>query len=351
MNICLFGSFFTIPVVKSLEQDGHSVIYNKFSKDLDLIISQSINYYYPLQRILKKIKENKIKLITITPDIPPWRIFNNYYYNSYMNYFRQELYHLTHKNQYLYNIVNKKSEISFKIPILQNLTRFKNKVLNTNLSNNIYYTKNYRTFLKKADLNLTFSKFSRELIKKYLKIQTKVWYPCANTDIINNLPKSLEQKFDAINISRIVPHKHQEVFVKAAKKLKLKIVIIGPYQDKNIKLNCPHFALPHTEALKSLIQSKIYVDPSSFEGFGMTPVEAAFLNKVTIASDISVHREVLNDYPLYFKTGDVKDLIEKISMVREGQFSLNKSAVSNIKKKYSINASKQKLLEYIESIK
>ena len=63
-----------------------------------------------------------------------------------------------------------------------------------------------------------------------------------------------------------------------------------------------------------------------------------------------MHREVLNDYPLYFRTGDVKDLIEKISMVQEGQFSLNKSAVLNIKKKYSINASKQKLIEYIESI-
>ena len=98
MKISLYGSFFTIPVVKSLEQDGHRVIFNEFSKDLDVIISQSINYMYPLQRLMKRIKKHKIKLITITPDIPPWRIFNDYSNNSSMEYFRQELYHLTHKN-------------------------------------------------------------------------------------------------------------------------------------------------------------------------------------------------------------------------------------------------------------
>ena len=350
MKICLYGSFFTSPVVKSLEQDGHSVIYNKFSKDLDVIISQSINYMYPLQRLMKRIKKHKIKLITITPDIPPWRIFNNYSNNSFMEYSRQELYHLTHKNQNLYDIVNRINDFSFKTPIFHYISQYNNKIFNTNIANKIFYINNYRAFLKKSDLNLSFSKFSKKLIKKYLKIQTKVWYPCANTELIKNLPTNLEQKYDAINISRIVPHKHQKVFVKAAKKLNLKIAIIGPHQDKSIELDCPHFALPHKEALKSLILSKIYVDPSSFEGFGMTPVEAAFLNKITVASDISVHREVLNDYPLYFRTGDVKDLIEKISMVREGQFSLDKSAVLNIKKKYSINASKQKLIEYIESI-
>ncbi len=350
MKICLYGSFFTSPVVKSLEQDGHSVIFNNFSKDLDVIISQSINYMYPLQRLMKRIKKNKIKLITITPDIPPWRIFENYSDNSFIEYFRQELYHITHKNQILCELVNSINDFSFKTPIFNNISQFNNKIFNTIISNKIYYTNNYRAFLKKSDLNLSFSKFSKKLIKKYLKIQTKVWYPCANTELINNLPINLEQKYDAINISRIVPHKHQKIFVEAAKKLNLKIAIIGPYQDKSIELDCPHFALPHREALKSLNQSKIYVDPSSFEGFGMTPVEAAFLNKITVASDISVHREVLNDYPLYFRTGDVNDLIEKISMVREGQFSLNKSAVSKIKKKYSINASKQKLVDYIESI-
>ena len=350
MKISLYGSFFTIPVVKSLEQDGHRVIFNEFSKDLDVIISQSINYMYPLQRLMKRIKKHKIKLITITPDIPPWRIFNDYSNNSSMEYFRQELYHLTHKNQNLHDLVNIINDFPFKTPIFHDIAQLNNKIFNTNIANKIFYINNYRAFLKKSDLNLSFSKFSKKLIKKFLKIQTKVWYPCANTELINNIPTNLEQKYDAINISRIVLHKHQKVFVEAAKKLNLKIAIIGPHQDKSIQLDCPHYALLHKEALKTLIQSKIYVDPSSFEGFGMTPVEAAFLNKITIASDISVHREVLNDYPLYFKTGDVEDLIEKISMVREGQFSLNKSAVLNIKKKYSINESKQKLIEYIESI-
>ena len=163
MKICLYGSFFTSPVVKSLEQDGHSVIFNNFSKDLDLIISQSINYMYPLQRLMKRIKKNKIKLITITPDIPPWRIFENYSDNSFMEYFRQELYHLTHKNQKLYELVNSINDFSFKIPIFNYISQFNNKIFNTMISNKIYYTNNYRAFLKKSDLNLSFSKFSKKL--------------------------------------------------------------------------------------------------------------------------------------------------------------------------------------------
>ena len=50
-----------------------------------------------------------------------------------------------------------------------------------------------------------------------------------------------------------------------------------------------------------LNQSLFYVDCSLFEGIGMTPVEAAFLDKISIVSNINVHRDVLGDYLIYFK--------------------------------------------------
>ncbi len=98
---------------------------------------------------------------------------------------------------------------------------------------------------------------------------------------------------------------------------------------------------------KKLNQSSFYVDCSLFEGFGMTPVEAAFLDKTSIVSNTYVHRDVLGDYPVYFKPNNVNDLIEKMKFVMESGVKINNK---EIKKKYSSIALKNRLMEYIESI-
>jgi len=350
MKISLYGSFFTSHLIHHFKKKEHHVLFNKFSPNIDVIIAQSIKYMYPIYRLLKKIKENNIKLINVIPDIPPWRLQKNDTNNSKVKNFRQNIFHFTHKNQYVFNIKNKLTNNYQKREILRKISKLNKKLFDSYFPNKTLYLKNYRNFLKKSDLILSYSKFTKKLVKTYLKLESNVWYPCADSDLIERLPKNLEKKFDAINISRIVPNKDQIIFVKAAKRFSLNIVVIGPHQDKSIKLECPHYILSHEEALKALSQSDLYVDPSRFEGFGMTPVEAAFLNKPTIASDICVHKEVLGNYPLYFKTGSVKDLTDKIKMVKNGEFLLNKDSIEKIKKKYSIAASATKLLEYIESI-
>jgi len=124
--------------------------------------------------------------------------------------------------------------------------------------------------------------------------------------------------------------------------------VLGRYSDKNIILDCPHFYLrDHNDVINILNQTTFYVDPSEFEGFGMTPVEAAFLDKITIASNTYVHKEVLGDYPLYFELNNVEDLVEKMKLVMEGGVKLNNE---EIKKKYSSIALKNTLMEYLESL-
>jgi glycosyltransferase involved in cell wall biosynthesis len=350
MKITLFGSFFTKPIINELEKKGNSVLFNEFSSDIDLILNQSIAYMYPIQRLMKKIEKGKIKLVNIIPDIPAWRLFDTNPSNSTFNYLRQDIYNFTHKNPYLYEKINSINNwLSKKETSNLSVKNYK-KLLDTKILNKTLYLKNFRSFLKKSELNLTFSKFAQKLLKKYLNINSKIWYPCADSVLLNSIPRNLGKKYDAINISRIVPHKHQEIFVNAANTLGLKIVVIGPHQDKSIKLNCPHYPLPHLEALKELVQSDMYVDPSSFEGFGMTPVEAAFLDKITIASDTYVHKEVLKDYPLYFKTGKVKDLVDKLTIVRNGDFTPNRDSINEIKRKYNIINCTNILIDYLESI-
>jgi len=79
----------------------------------------------------------------------------------------------------------------------------------------------------------------------------------------------------------------------------------------------------------------------------MTPIEAAFLDKISIASNTYVHREVLGDYALYFELNNVDDLANKMETALEGSFKLNNES---IKKRYSKEALKNRILRLIEDL-
>ncbi len=351
MNIGIYGCHFLKPLMNSLEKDGHKIIYERFSKNLDLIISESYFCMYRVYKILKKIKKNKIKFVNIIYDIPPWRLEKNYEDNSINKYLRQNLYHFSYRNQALRKLIDEYI-INEKALTGKNLVaRLINYYFNFNYKNRIFYQLNYVKYLKYSDLNLSISKFTQYSVKKFLKIDSHVWYPGVNSDVLSNLPKPSKLKYDALNISRIVETKRQKLFVEAAKKLKLNVIVIGRHQDKKITLDCPHFYLSeHYSVLNELNHAGFYVDASIFEGFGLTPVEAAFLDKITIASNTYIHREILGDYPLYFKPDDVDDLVEKMKIVINNKYSPKKEAIERIKKIYSIKTVKKRFLGFIESI-
>ena len=106
MNIGIYDCHFLKPLMNSLEKDGHKIIYNQFSNNLDLIISESYFCMYRIYRILKKIKKNKIKFVNIIFDIPPWRLERNYGDNSINKYIHQNLYHFSYRNQTLRKLIH-----------------------------------------------------------------------------------------------------------------------------------------------------------------------------------------------------------------------------------------------------
>lgn len=347
MKISIYGNYYLPYILKSLERDGNTVLFNKFSPDIDVCVVESRFFMYEIYRNLKIIKKNKIKLINSILDIPPWKLYYNNNLNTIKNYLRQTFYNYTNKNNFLFNSVNFFRVNNNKSRYIKNFNSLVQHYFNTVVKNRIYFLKNYRKFLRFSDLNLSLSKYTQKTVKRILKLDTKVCYPCVNSDYLLNLPKA-KLKYDAINISRIAPFKHQEVFVKAAKKLDLNIIVLGRHSHPNIKLDCPHFYYKdHNKVMNILNEAAFYVDASEFEGFGMTPVEAAFLDKMSIVSNTYIHREVLGDYPLYFEINNVDDLVEKMKIVVEGRYSVN---TAKIKKKYSIPALKKRLMCYIESL-
>ena len=350
LKICFFGSFFILPLMKEFEKNGHTIIYNQFSKDADIILVESHSRMYKIYPILKKIKKHKIKIVNFLLDIPPWRLSLNDNQNHISRLIIQYLYHFIHRNYYLDRILTLLLQSLNKYKKTRRFVRIINFFLNTQYRNKTFYQVNFKKFLEKADLNLSISKFTQFCFKKLLNVDSKVCYPGVNSNLIKKI-KDLTVKNDLINISRITAHKRQSLIVTASKRLGLSLIIIGKHQDKNIKLDCPHYYIPdHLNVMRELKQSRIYVDASIFEGFGMTPIEAAFLGRITIASDTYIHKEVLGNYPLYFKRDNLEDLIEKINQALNGEFQLDRQAINQIKKKYSLESAKDRLEKYLLSI-
>jgi glycosyltransferase involved in cell wall biosynthesis len=73
--------------------------------------------------------------------------------------------------------------------------------------------------------------------------------------------------------------------------------------------------IPRNEQVYLLKHSKAVIQPSLFEGWNTTIEDAKYLGKEIIASDISVHKEQLNDLGIYFEVNSASDLAEKIRMV------------------------------------
>ncbi len=292
MRISLYGMYFIPYVIELLKKEGHSILINKFDPDVDICVLESRFYMYDIYKYLKIIKKKKIKLINFILDIPIFSIQKNYPLNTKYKTFLQVLYNFTHKNRFLFNRVNRIRCNHSKNKIKSFFSTRIQQYFNNHYGNRVFYLKHYKTFLRHSDLNLSISNYTQKLIKKFLKINSIVCYPCVNSDYLLNLPKE-KIEYDTINISRIVAYKRQVIFAKAVKRLGLNGLVLGHHSDKSIKLECPHFYIEnHQKAMKLLNQASFYVDPSEFEGFGMTPVEAAFLGKITIVSNTYVHREI-----------------------------------------------------------
>lgn len=70
------------------------------------------------------------------------------------------------------------------------------------------------------------------------------------------------------------------------------------------------------ELQKKLSQARILVQPSTYEGFGLPPLQALYCHTNAIISDIPVFKEIYKEFPVtYFSTNDIQDLTNKMAQV------------------------------------
>ncbi len=75
------------------------------------------------------------------------------------------------------------------------------------------------------------------------------------------------------------------------------------------------------EELKVLIaKSRVLVQPSLYEGFGIPPLQALYMGTNALISDIPVFREIYDGYPVtFFESENISDLADKMDSIWNGE--------------------------------
>ena len=84
-------------------------------------------------------------------------------------------------------------------------------------------------------------------------------------------------------------------------------MIENRYLTKRIKIH------PFTENIQMFYsQASIYVSSSRWKDFGLVLVQAMAHGLPVISSDLPSSKEILGDFGMYFKNGDVDDLAKRL---------------------------------------
>ncbi len=194
----------------------------------------------------------------------------------------------------------------------------------------------YKRCIRKSKELFTVSKFSRERIQKKLKCSKPL------NVVYNGLPSYLEEPSapaqkteDIIFIGNIKKHKGLSTLLKAFNILRStqnfssRLIIVGSKENfrtqddeisallKNETNGIVFTGFLPDEKLKELLSSsRVLVQPSLYEGFGIPPLQALFAGTEAVISDIPVFKEIYRDFPVtFFKCGDESDLAQKLKDV------------------------------------
>lgn len=219
----------------------------------------------------------------------------------------------------------------------------------------IFYKRAY--YLSKTIF--TVSNFSKKRIEYHLGNKKKiiVTYNGVSKYILEDNGDVYKKKDYIIFIGNIKKHKGLKTLLMAYKEAKKEgltsnLVIVG--NQKNFKTkdeevikileNSRNEEIEFTgyvnnKTLKKLIaESRVLVQPSQYEGFGIPPLEALSLNVPCIVSEIEVFKEIYENSVVYFK--DYEDLKEKLKK----KFELKE----NFKKRFSYENVSRIILEELE---
>lgn len=180
--------------------------------------------------------------------------------------------------------------------------------------------------LKTIDVIFPISNLTRRENEKWLnrRIETPI-YPGMDRSIVDKV-NNIKKENQIIYIGRLNAYKNVDLLIKALSKIHSppNLVICGDGEEKKklidlatkLKVKC-NFKLDVSgnEKWIEIKKSLFMVFPTSFEGFGMPPMEALYCRIPCICTDIPILREVYQNKVEYFKDGNINDLVNKINFL------------------------------------
>ena len=228
----------------------------------------------------------------------------------------------------------------------------------------------YKRAVNYSDAIFTVSEFSKERILHHLhpKKPVEVVYNTAPKYLSASFEGELPKKKDQILfVGNIKKHKGLQILLDAydtARKKSdaflSKLVIVGNADNFRTgdeetvrrlqELSAQEGSVEFTgrisnDELKYLYaESRLLVQPSLYEGFGIPPLEAMTVGTRALISDIPVFKEIYARFPVtFFKTGDAADLAEKLLSINDAPFTEEERSI--IHNTYSYQKSAEKIIE------
>lgn len=146
-------------------------------------------------------------------------------------------------------------------------------------------------------------------------------------------------------VSRLIPHKGIHYLIKAYQQIQTdkKLVIVGPsfytaaYEKKikamiknNQKILC--LGSQQGQTLKELYSNAYcFINPSEQEGLPLAVLEAASFGRILLLSDIDIHKNMLANWPFFFRNKSIKSLKNNLEFILENRKSIQ-SRGSRIKR-------------------
>lgn len=219
----------------------------------------------------------------------------------------------------------------FKIP-------FMGKTVITTVHDTGIKTQNF----KKADIVFSISKAVQDDIYKRYSIKSILNHNGINISSSQfKKTHSIQDPFKILQISRLLHSKKgQDILIEAvaslSKDFSLELHFIGEGESKDYlqKLAFKHGIkdivafhgnLPKQQVYKLLPEFDLLVQPSRYEGFGLTVAEAMIAKVPVLVSDIEGPMEVIKDglYGFHFKTEDISscktEIINVINKYKSGE--------------------------------
>lgn len=223
----------------------------------------------------------------------------------------------------------------------------------------------YQRAINKSKTVFTVSAFSAQRIRNKLKLKNTplvITYNAVPSWFTENLSKKSIQKNDnLLFVGNIKKHKGLHTLLEAFKILqtkgfKNKLIIVGNSenfrtQDSSIKNdfseipNIEFTGKITDEKLQELYaSSKLLIQPSLYEGFGMPPMEALACGTNVVISDIPVFKEIYKDFPVtFFECENAQNLAEKI------MDAMKKTSPHDLPEIYSFKRTSSIIIETIKN--